>query len=48
MISLKNFKPDDFDLMISWMDYKELLIQIAGPYFSYPLTHAQLQKLKSH
>ena len=44
MISLKAFKPDDFDLMISWMDSEELLIQIAGPYFSYPLTPAQLQK----
>jgi RimJ/RimL family protein N-acetyltransferase len=44
MIKLEPFKPSDFDLLISWIDSKELLIQIAGNYFSYPLTTNQLQK----
>lgn len=43
MIKLEPFKPSDFNLFISWIDSKELLLQIAGNYFSYPLTLAQLQ-----
>lgn len=43
MIKLEPFKPSDFDLLISWIDSKELLLQIAGTYFTYPLTTAQLQ-----
>ena len=43
MIKLEPFKPSDFNLLISWIDSKELLIQIAGPYFSYQLTATQLQ-----
>ena len=43
MIKLQPFKPSDFDLIISWIDSKEILLQIAGTYFSYPLTTAQLQ-----
>jgi RimJ/RimL family protein N-acetyltransferase len=43
MIKLEPFKPSDFDLLVSWIDSKELLLQIAGNYFSYPLTPPQLQ-----
>lgn len=43
MIKLEPFKPSNFDLLISWIDSKELLLQIAGTYFSYPLTTTQLQ-----
>ncbi|GAA0534497.1 GNAT family N-acetyltransferase [Chitinophaga japonensis] len=44
MIQLSPFRPADFDLFISWIDSEELLIQIAGSYFSYPLTAPQLQR----
>jgi RimJ/RimL family protein N-acetyltransferase len=44
MIQLEPFNPSDFDLFISWINNKELLLQIAGTYFSYPLTATQLQK----
>jgi RimJ/RimL family protein N-acetyltransferase len=43
VIKLEPFKPSDFDLFISWIDSKELLLQIAGNYFSYPLTPHQLK-----
>lgn len=43
MIKLEPFGPADFDRFILWIGNKELLLQIAGPYFSYPLTPAQLQ-----
>jgi RimJ/RimL family protein N-acetyltransferase len=43
VIKLAPFKPSDFDLLISWIGSKELLLQISGNYFSYPLTIAQLQ-----
>jgi RimJ/RimL family protein N-acetyltransferase len=43
MIKLEPFNQSDFDLFISWIDSKELLVQIAGNYFSYPLTPPQLQ-----
>jgi RimJ/RimL family protein N-acetyltransferase len=43
MVRLEPFGPDDFDRFISWIGNKELLLQIAGTYFSYPLTSAQLQ-----
>ena len=43
MIRLEPFRPSDFELFISWIDSPKLLLQIAGPYFSYPLTYDQLQ-----
>lgn len=43
MIKLESFKPSDFTLLISWIESKDLLLQIAGTYFSYPLTVEQLQ-----
>ncbi|HEY6977900.1 MAG TPA: GNAT family protein [Chitinophagaceae bacterium] len=44
MIKLQAFTQHDFDRFISWVDSKELLMQIAGPNFSFPLTTDQLQK----
>lgn len=44
MIKLEPFKQDDFDTLIGWIDSKELLIQIAGTVFTYPLTGEQLQR----
>jgi RimJ/RimL family protein N-acetyltransferase len=43
MIKLTSFEPSDFDKLISWVDSEELLITIAGHYFTYPLTASQLQ-----
>jgi RimJ/RimL family protein N-acetyltransferase len=44
MIKLEPFTSSDFEIFISWIDSEELLIQIAGNYFSYPLSKEQLQK----
>ena len=44
MIKLTPFQPSDFDTLISWIDSEELLVTIAGRYFTYPLTASQLQK----
>lgn len=43
MIKLEPFTERDFERLITWIDNKELLMTIAGPYFSFPLTEAQLQ-----
>ena len=43
MIKLEPFTEKDFERLIAWVDNKELLMTIAGPYFSYPLTEEQLQ-----
>ena len=43
MIKLETFTEDDFETFIEWIDSKELLIQIAGTVFTYPLTHDQLR-----
>lgn len=43
MVRLEAFTPSDFEMFISWIDTKELLITIAGTVFSYPLTKSQLQ-----
>jgi len=43
MIKLEPFREKDFERFIAWVDNKELLMTIAGPYFSYPLTADQLQ-----
>lgn len=44
MISLQPFNTNDYDQLISWIDSAELLMQFAGPAFSFPLTHEQLDK----
>jgi RimJ/RimL family protein N-acetyltransferase len=38
------FTKADFDAFISWVDSPEIVVTIAGPYFSYPVTHDQLYK----
>ena len=43
MIKLEPFTEKDFERFIEWVDNKELLMTIAGPHFSYPLTKDQLQ-----
>ena len=42
MITLTPFGPADFDQFIKWLDNEELLITIAGTYFTYPVTTSQL------
>lgn len=44
MIKIEPFAESSFDSFISWIDNPELLITIAGNYFSYPVTHEQLHK----
>ncbi len=52
MIQLTPFTEKDFARFITWVDDKELLITIAGNYFSYPLNaeqlHAYLNDGNSH
>lgn len=44
MIRLEYFDKQDFDLLISWIDSPEFLMQWAGPTFSYPLDREQLNQ----
>ncbi|CAN5770874.1 GNAT family protein [soil metagenome] len=44
MIKLEPFTEKDFEQVIEWVDSKELLITIAGTYFSFPLTSEQLHR----
>lgn len=44
LIRLEHFGRQDFDLLISWIDSPEFLMQWAGPHFSYPLDEEQLTK----
>lgn len=44
MIQLEKFSREDFDRFISWIDNEEDMIQFAGPLFSYPITHNQLEE----
>jgi RimJ/RimL family protein N-acetyltransferase len=44
MIQLRPFSASEFDLFISWITSKELLLTIAGNVLTYPLTHEQLQQ----
>ncbi|MFA1822934.1 GNAT family N-acetyltransferase [Virgibacillus oceani] len=44
MIRLEHFDKKDFDLLISWIDSPEFLMQWAGSNFSYPLNHDQLNQ----
>ena len=42
MIHLEPFTTADFDRLIAWVNSLKDLVQFAGPSFTYPLTHAQL------
>ncbi|MEJ2879951.1 GNAT family N-acetyltransferase [Pedobacter sp. GR22-6] len=42
MLQLKPFTPKDFKRLISWLDNEEMMVQVAGPVFSFPLTEEQL------
>jgi RimJ/RimL family protein N-acetyltransferase len=44
MIRIEPFTPASFDKLISFIDSPEILVTIAGNYFSYPVTHEQLHK----
>jgi RimJ/RimL family protein N-acetyltransferase len=41
-LNLTPFQPADFGRFISWLDNQELLFQIAGTYFTFPVTEDQL------
>jgi len=43
MVKLSPFRHIDFDRLIQWIDSETLLVQIAGTYFTYPLTTTQLE-----
>lgn len=47
MITLEQFDENDFERLISWVDDEEMLVQFAGPLFSFPLTIEQLKAYKS-
>jgi RimJ/RimL family protein N-acetyltransferase len=42
MIQLEKFDNKNYDLLISWIDSAEMLMQFAGPAFTFPLTREQL------
>ncbi|GAA0323803.1 GNAT family protein [Oceanobacillus sp. FSL W7-1293] len=44
MIRLEYFSEKDFNLLISWIDSPEFLMQWAGPHFNYPLDLKQLNQ----
>lgn len=44
MIRLEHFDKQGFELLISWIDSPEFLMQWAGPHFSYPLDEEQLNQ----
>ncbi|WP_077596143.1 GNAT family N-acetyltransferase [Oceanobacillus kimchii] len=44
MIRLEHFGRQDFDLLISWIDSPEFIMQWAGTEFSYPLDENQLNQ----
>ena len=43
MISLLLFTKTDYDQLISWVKDEEMLMQFAGPSFTFPLTAAQIE-----
>ena len=43
MISLLSFNRADHDQLISWVTDEEMLMQFAGPQFTFPLTSEQLE-----
>ncbi|MDB5197440.1 MAG: hypothetical protein JWP88_1811 [Flaviaesturariibacter sp.] len=47
LVSLDPFTESDYDTLISWVDNAEMLMQFAGPAFTYPLTRAQLERSQS-
>ena len=47
MITLEQFNESDFERLINWVDNEEILVQFAGPLFSFPLTIGQLQEYKN-
>lgn len=44
MVLLKKFDQACYDLLISWIESPEALMQFAGPSFTFPLTSEQLDK----
>jgi RimJ/RimL family protein N-acetyltransferase len=44
MVKLEPFTKADFDKLISWVNSEEILVQFAGPIFTFPLTHQQLEQ----
>ena len=44
MVHLEKFDQHGYDLLLSWADSAESLMQFAGPGFTYPLTRQQLDK----
>ncbi len=44
MIKLDKFSESDFDRFISWIDNERFMYQFAGPVFTFPLSHQQLNK----
>lgn len=44
MIILESFEKIDFDDLISWVNNEEILMQFAGPIFTFPLTTLQLDE----
>jgi RimJ/RimL family protein N-acetyltransferase len=44
MVQLERFDTNDFERLINWVDNEELLVQFAGPIFSFPLTIDQLDE----
>jgi len=42
-IKIEKFSKEDFSRLISWINCEEILVQFAGPIFSFPLTDDQLE-----
>ena len=42
MIRLEIFEKHDFTRLISWVDSEKLMLQFAGPIFTFPITIEQL------
>lgn len=43
-VYLEKFTASDFDLLISWVNDEESLVQFAGTIFDFPLNHEQLHE----
>ena len=48
MIRLEYFTPDDFPLLIDWINSEELLVNWAGTQFKFPLTDENLHQYLKH
>ncbi len=46
VLTLRPFERADFDRLIGWIESPELLMQWAGPIFTYPLDAGQLERYK--